>query len=120
MLVLDECTASVDHETDALIQVFLFCSIFWFYCILMLFLQETVRTQLVDTTVICIAHRLRTIAYYDLIMVMDQGSVAEFAHPYELMCAEGGIFRELCVASGDFDELLNMAKNAYEVNNATV
>jgi len=66
VLVLDECTASVDHETDALIQ-------------------ETVRRELVDCTIICIAHRLHTIAYYDSVLVMDAGRVVEFGDPYELM-----------------------------------
>lgn len=95
VLVLDECTASVDHETDALIQ-------------------DTVRGQLGDTTVICIAHRLRTIAYYDLILVMDKGSVAEMDHPYTLMSRERSLFRGMCLASGEFEDLLSMAKECYE------
>ena len=91
VLVLDECTASVDHETDALIQ-------------------ETVRKELSHCTVLCIAHRLHTIAYYDLVLVMEKGQVAEFADPFSLMSSGGSLFRSLCESSGDFDELLATAK----------
>ncbi len=81
------------------------------------------RNDLVNTTVICIAHRLRTIAYYDLVLVMDQGAVAELAHPYALMSDERSAFRGMCVKSGEFDELLSTAKAAFEsqqANNASV
>ncbi len=81
------------------------------------------RNELVNTTVICIAHRLRTIAYYDLVLVMDQGAVAELAHPYELMCREESVFKGMCAASGEFDELFSTAQAAYEnqqANCATV
>jgi ABC-type multidrug transport system fused ATPase/permease subunit len=60
--------------------------------------------------VLCIAHRLHTIAYYDLVMVMDKGQVVEFADPFTLMTTDGSLFRGLCQSTGDFDELLSTAK----------
>ncbi len=83
-------------------------------------MQETVRHEMAHTTVICIAHRLRTIAFYDLVLVMDQGKVAELAHPFELMCREESVFRQMCVASGEFEELYETAKGAYEGDSATL
>ncbi|KAK7487188.1 hypothetical protein BaRGS_00021540 [Batillaria attramentaria] len=66
ILVLDEATAAVDMETDALIQ-------------------NTIRSAFSTCTVITIAHRLNTIMDYDRIMVMDAGLVKEFASPEELL-----------------------------------
>lgn len=63
---------------------------------------------------ICIAHRLHTIAYYDNVLVMDQGRVAECAPPFELIQKENSIFRQMCTTSGDFDELYACARDAYE------
>jgi ABC-type multidrug transport system fused ATPase/permease subunit len=93
VLVLDECTASVDHETDALIQ-------------------DIVRTQLASTTVLCIAHRLHTVAYYDKVLVMDKGEAREFDTPLSLMHQEHSIFRSLCISSGSFDQLVAIATEA--------
>ena len=90
ILVMDEATASVDHETDALIQ-------------------NTVRHEL-SCTVICVAHRLQTIAFYDKVVVMSEGCVAEFGSPLELMLKEGSIFKSMCVSSGDYDGLLQIAR----------
>jgi ATP-binding cassette subfamily C (CFTR/MRP) protein 1 len=70
ILVMDEATASVDLETDLLIQ-------------------RTVRTQFRDCTVITIAHRLDTVIDSDRVLVMDHGRVAEFASPRELLSKEG-------------------------------
>lgn len=96
MLVLDECTASVDHETDALIQ-------------------EIVRQQAsqAETTVICIAHRLQTVADCDAVLVMDAGQCVEYAPPHELLQREDSVFYGLCAASGALSELRIIAERAY-------
>ena len=85
---------------------------------LLLALQETVRKELSDCTVICIAHRLHTIAYYDNVLVMDQGCVAECAEPLALIHSEHSIFRQMCLTSGDFEELLDSATVAHEQRKA--
>ncbi|KAJ7607370.1 multidrug resistance-associated ABC transporter [Roridomyces roridus] len=77
IIVLDEATSSVDVETDAK-------------------LQRTIRTEFARATLLCIAHRLNTIAYYDRILVMDQGKVAEFDTVLNLFDKEDSIFRGLC------------------------
>ncbi|KAJ7222258.1 P-loop containing nucleoside triphosphate hydrolase protein, partial [Mycena pura] len=77
IIVLDEATSSVDVETDAK-------------------LQRTIRTEFASATLLCIAHRLNTIAYYDRILVMDQGQVAEFDTVLNLFDREDSIFRSLC------------------------
>ncbi|KAJ7630119.1 multidrug resistance-associated ABC transporter [Mycena polygramma] len=51
---------------------------------------------IVLATLLCIAHRLNTIAYYDRILVMDQGQVAEFDTVLNLFDKEDSIFRSLC------------------------
>ncbi|WVR08170.1 hypothetical protein IAU60_005216 [Kwoniella sp. DSM 27419] len=77
VLVLDEATSSVDPETDALIQ-------------------GIIQTEFSDVTLLSIAHRLQTVAYYDRVLVMEQGEVAEFDTPLALYDTPGSTFRELC------------------------
>ncbi|KAI0768143.1 ABC protein [Trametes elegans] len=81
VVVLDEATASVDLETDAKIQ-------------------HTIQTQFRHKTLLCIAHRLRTIVTYDRILVMDDGKIAEFDTPSNLYKRPDGIFRGMCERSG--------------------
>jgi ABC-type transport system involved in cytochrome bd biosynthesis fused ATPase/permease subunit len=73
-----------------------------------------VRKELGNCTVICIAHRLHTIAYYDNVLVMDAGRVAECAEPFTLINTPDSIFRQMCLTSGDYEELYQSAKEAYE------
>jgi ABC-type multidrug transport system fused ATPase/permease subunit len=91
IIFLDEATASVDNETDAKIQ-------------------HAIRSEFKSSTVICIAHRLKTVIDYDKILVLDKGEVIEFGSPYELMVHSPlGTFRSMCEESGHFAELLETA-----------
>jgi ATP-binding cassette subfamily C (CFTR/MRP) protein 1 len=81
VLVLDEATASVDVETDQLVQ-------------------ETIRREFKDKTIVTIAHRLNTVMDSDKIVVIEQGKVVETGSPESLinkkalfysLCKEGGI-----------------------------
>ncbi|KAJ5280205.1 Metal resistance protein YCF1 [Penicillium angulare] len=84
ILVLDEATAAVDVETDAL-------------------LQRTLRSSIFsDRTIITIAHRINTIIDSDRIVVLDKGRVAEFDTPAELI-RRGGKFYELAKEAGLLD-----------------
>lgn len=78
ILVLDEATASVDNETDDLIQ-------------------RLIRVQFKNCTVLTIAHRLHTIIDSDRIMVLDAGCLAEMDSPRALISKgeENGIFASL-------------------------
>ncbi|KAI8821981.1 ABC transporter type 1, transmembrane domain-containing protein [Fimicolochytrium jonesii] len=102
VIVLDEATASVDHETDAKIQ-------------------ETIRNEFRGATLLCVAHRLRTVADYDKILVLSEGKAAEFDTPSNLMKltperngGKPGIFRSMCEESGEVELLLQMANKADE------
>uniref|UniRef100_A0A6S8ZK17 Uncharacterized protein n=1 Tax=Chaetoceros debilis TaxID=122233 RepID=A0A6S8ZK17_9STRA len=81
VLVLDEATASVDGETDA-------------------FIQRLIRSRFRGTTLLTIAHRLNTIMDYDVVLVMDNGKVAEFGSPKELLSDEDGLFSGLIDSTG--------------------
>ena len=94
IILLDEATASVDLETDAKIQ-------------------QTIRTEFNDRTLLCIAHRLSTIIGYDRIVVMDDGKVAEFDDPLALFDRPESIFRGMCERSGIAREDVIQARAQY-------
>jgi ABC-type multidrug transport system fused ATPase/permease subunit len=94
IVFLDEATASVDNETDAKIQ-------------------KTIREEFKDSSVICIAHRLRTVIDYDKILVLDKGRVMEYGQPIDLIeNSRIGMFRSMCEETGEFEELREMAREA--------
>ena len=66
ILVLDEATANVDYETDALIQ-------------------KTIRDKFKDCTVLTIAHRFATICDSDVILVMEDGYLSKYGSPSEIL-----------------------------------
>ncbi len=76
ILLLDEATASVDNETERLIQ-------------------EALDRLMQGRTAFVIAHRLSTIRNAQRIYVMDQGAVVESGKHDDLVDA-GGLYAQLC------------------------
>ncbi|KAI7833448.1 P-loop containing nucleoside triphosphate hydrolase protein [Kickxella alabastrina] len=76
VLVLDEATASIDNSTDSIIQ-------------------ESIRKEFKDCTVLTIAHRLNTIVDSDMILVIDGGKVAEYDTPGNLLADKTSLFAHL-------------------------
>lgn len=81
ILILDEATSSVDYETDSKIQ-------------------NRIAEEFGNCTILCIAHRLKTILNYNRILVLDKGEVKEFDTPLKLYLKSDSIFREMCDRSG--------------------
>lgn len=77
-------------------------------------IQKILRENLQDTTMLIIAHRLRTIMDCDKILVLDHGKVLEFDSPQNLLADEGSSFRDLCRRSGEEATLMAMAEKAGE------
>lgn len=74
ILVLDEATAAVDVETDAM-------------------LQTTLRSPMfANRTIITVAHRLNTIVDSDRVIVLDKGEVVEFDTPAALYKKQGSFY----------------------------
>lgn len=93
ILILDEATASVDYETDSKIQ-------------------HTIANEFKERTILCIAHRLRTIIGYDRICVMDAGMIAEFDTPVNLFAMPDSIFHGMCERSSIIlDDILSASKH---------
>ncbi|KAJ7865945.1 P-loop containing nucleoside triphosphate hydrolase protein [Mycena leptocephala] len=73
-------------------------------------IQRTIQTQFKDRTLICIAHRLRTIISCDRILVLDAGKIAEFDTPLNLFNRNESLFRSLCdksnITSGDIEKAI--------------
>ncbi|WWC68639.1 uncharacterized protein I206_102570 [Kwoniella pini CBS 10737] len=79
VLILDEATASVDFETDALIQ-------------------RSIRNLPSSTTVLTVAHRLSTVMDYDKILVLGSGKVIEYDSPNSLRSNPNSYFAKLVMA----------------------
>ena len=78
ILILDEATASVDHNTDDHIQ-------------------KTIRKCFKDCTILTIAHRINTTMDNDRIMVLDKGEIVEFDTPINLLNDTNSRFYNLSI-----------------------
>ena len=75
IILLDEATASLDVDNETMIQ-------------------ESLSRLIKDKTVMIIAHRMRTVADADKIVVLKDGMVAESGSPAELE-KQGGIYANM-------------------------
>ncbi|ODV98301.1 hypothetical protein PACTADRAFT_48088 [Pachysolen tannophilus NRRL Y-2460] len=94
VILLDEATASIDYASDAKIQ-------------------HTIRDEFAASTILTIAHRLRSIIDYDKILVMDAGKVVEYDDPYTLILDKSSLFHSMCENSGELDVLVQLAKENF-------
>lgn len=110
VLVLDEATANVDMETDALIQ-------------------KKLDSSFEGSTVLIIAHRLNTVIGADRILVMSEGKCEQYGHPYQLLVenvgddsiTSTGHFARMVQATGTeaSQQLFETAKTKFEQSHST-
>jgi ABC-type multidrug transport system fused ATPase/permease subunit len=74
ILLLDEATAYVDKKTDELIQ-------------------NTIKSEFADCTILTIAHRLNTIMDSSRIMVIQNGKIIEFDTPDKLISTRNVFYK---------------------------
>ena len=99
IIMMDEATANVDNETDRIIQ-------------------ETIKNKFETSTLLVIAHRIRTIIQSDKIIVVDAGKCKEYGSPSELYNIEDSLFRNMIYHTGPEESqhlvnciMLNHTKN---------
>lgn len=76
VLILDDSTSAVDTRTDALIR-------------------EGFKTYIPETTKIIIAQRVASVMDADLIIIMDNGRIADMGS-HEQLYERSGVYREIC------------------------
>ena len=80
IIIMDEATASIDYETEGIIQ-------------------KSIDELLKGSTILTIAHRIKTIIKYDKILCINQGKIEDFDSPDNLLKKKNGIFYELYINS---------------------
>ena len=73
---MDEATANIDLKTEEIIQ-------------------QAINLILKNSTVITIAHRIKTILHYDKILVLNNGEIAEYDSPQILLDNHSSMFYHL-------------------------
>lgn len=80
ILLLDEVSSNVDHETERVIQAI-------------------IKNEFKDYTVIAVSHRLDMIMDFDRVVVMDSGKIVEVGQPVVLAQEAGSRFGDLLRAA---------------------
>jgi ABC-type multidrug transport system fused ATPase/permease subunit len=70
IILMDEATANIDYRTEAA-------------------LKKNTHEDMEESTVITIAHRIKTIINYDKIIVLNEGEIEEFDTPQKLIDKKG-------------------------------
>ncbi|KAH6957806.1 P-loop containing nucleoside triphosphate hydrolase protein [Ilyonectria sp. MPI-CAGE-AT-0026] len=84
ILILDEATSSLDHETENLIH-------------------ETIFGQF-KNTIVAVMHRLELTMKYDKVMVMNNGKVVEYDSPAALIARDDGFYSSMLAEAGLLDD----------------
>ena len=96
IVLMDEVTASIDYATDRLIQ-------------------KTIRSakSLKDCTIISVAHRIRTVADSDIVIVMATGGcVGEVGAPLDLLDNPDSMFHQFAKETNEFKEVYKIASKS--------
>ncbi|KAJ5273160.1 P-loop containing nucleoside triphosphate hydrolase protein [Penicillium angulare] len=88
MVILDEATSAVDDKTDQKIQ-------------------DVIQREF-NRTLLVVAHRLRTVASFDKIIVIQEGCIAESGTPAELLNSKG-VFYDMVQSSEDREFVTKIA-----------
>ncbi len=73
---MDEATSNIDVKTEEIIQ-------------------KAINEKMIGSTIITIAHRIKTIIHYDKILVLQNGERKEFDSPHNLIAQKDSLFYEL-------------------------
>ena len=76
IIIMDEATASIDYKTEEIIQ-------------------NAINEILIGSTIITIAHRIKTILNYDRILVLENGEIVDFDTSKNLIEKKNGVFYDL-------------------------
>lgn len=94
VVLFDEASSCIDHTTDSL-------------------LTQCIHDVFKDSTVLTIAHRLRTVIGYDRILFLHQGRIVETGAPAALLSDTTSHFYRLCKKTGS-SELQHLIKGAQQ------
>lgn len=105
IIVLDEVTSSTDTITSN-------------------YINDLILQIFVNSTIICISHRIKPALKYDKIILFHRGEIVEYGTPYELLTKEpselsndtvsrsktGGLFKSTCIECGVLEEYLRIVE----------